>query len=131
MHIEVIKTCFINYITTKNKTTNNIIINFHTRIFRVASKLIFPSLWHTHMSQLKTPTSRRQTSWLFAKCGGLKQGIAQDESKQGSDIQIKHPDHWTKLLPRFCNTPFFYCNFLPVSGLCGVKIVLLGRILSY
>ena len=57
------------------------------------------------MTQLKTPTGRRQTSWLFTKCGGHDSGLTQDKSRQWSEWDlnlehphvIQHPDHWATL----------------------------------
>ena len=60
--------------------------------FGVAVKLISPSLTRTCMT-IKTPTGRRQTSWLFTKLGGHDSGITQDKPRQWSewDLNPEHP----------------------------------------
>ena len=47
-----------------------------------------------HTAHLKTPTDKRQTSWLFTKRGGHDSGITQNKSKEWSeraDLNREHP----------------------------------------
>ena len=54
---------------------------------------VYTRILHTCMTQLKTPTDRRQTSWLFTKRGGYDSGITQYKSRQWSewDLNPEHP----------------------------------------
>ena len=44
------------------------------------------------MTQLKIPTSRRQTSWLFTKRGGHDSGITQEKFREWSEWYL-NPEH--------------------------------------
>ena len=53
-------------------------------------------------NSLKTPTGRRQTSWLFTKRAGVEFGATEDKSIQWqggglepgtSGLQVQHPNH--------------------------------------
>ena len=46
---------------------------------------------HAHLAQLKTPSSKRQSSWIFIKCDGYDSGIAQDKPRKWSEGDL-NPD---------------------------------------
>ena len=57
-------------------------------------------------NSLKTPTGRRQTSWLFTKRAGVEFGATEDKSIQWqggglepgtSGLQVQRPNHWATL----------------------------------
>ena len=57
-------------------------------------------------NSLKTPTGRRQTSWLFTKHAGVEFGATEDKSIQWqggglepgtSGLQVQRPNHYATL----------------------------------
>ena len=57
-------------------------------------------------NSLKTPTGRRQTSWLYTKRAGVEFGATEDKSIQWqggglepgtSGLQVQRPNHWATL----------------------------------
>ena len=61
-------------------------------------------------NSLKTPTGRRQTSWLFTKRAGVEFGATEDKSIQWqggglepgtSGLQVQRPNHQATLAARY------------------------------